>query len=117
MESCVSGVSRLISRCLLNVSHFISLPLLVACAQEDNLFEAPDHIRFSSVWSIANQINFNRLKGGLFRNDQAQFNWNFQPVMPVPFNGCYNIVNRMVIPFYNTPYVDVNSDLHYIAGL
>ena len=78
-------------------------------AQEDNT--ARDLANpFSSRWSIVNQINFNQLKGGLLSDPHTQFNWNFQPVMPVPFSGCYNIVNRMVIPFYNTPYVDLNLD-------
>ncbi|HTY23179.1 MAG TPA: hypothetical protein VMC85_08610, partial [Desulfomonilaceae bacterium] len=85
-------------------------------AQEDNL--ARDLANpFSSVWSITNQINFNQLKGGLLRDTQTQFNWNFQPVMPVPFNGCYNLVNRMVVPFYNTPYVDLNLDVQFVPGI
>ena len=85
-------------------------------AQEENL--ARDLANpLSTVWSIANQFNFNQLKGGLFRDNHTQFNWNFQPVMPIPFNGQYNIVNRMVIPYYKTPYVDVEGEFHYVAGI
>ena len=71
---------------------------------------------FSSLWSIVNQVNFNQLKGGAFRDSHTQFNWNFQPVMPVPFNGQYNLINRMVIPYYKTPYVDLNGDIQYASG-
>jgi hypothetical protein len=27
-----------------------------------------------------------------FRDSHAQFNWNLQPVMPIPFNGCANCI-------------------------
>jgi hypothetical protein len=85
-------------------------------AQDDNT--ARDLANpFSSRWSIVNQINFNQLKGGLLIDPHTQFNWNFQPVMPVPFNGCYNIVNRMVIPFYNTPYVDLSLDYQFVPDI
>jgi hypothetical protein len=72
---------------------------------------------FSSLWSIVNQINFNQLKGGQFLESHTQFNWNFQPVMPVPFNGYYNLINRMVIPYYETPYLDVNGDFRIVPGI
>jgi hypothetical protein len=72
---------------------------------------------FSSLWSIGNQINFNQLKGGTFRDSQTQFNWNFQPVMPVPFNGYFNLINRMVIPYYNTPLMDFAADLRFVPGV
>jgi hypothetical protein len=52
---------------------------------------------FSSLWNVVNQINFNELKGGEFRNSHTQFNWNLQPVMPMPLNGQFNLVNRPVI--------------------
>jgi len=31
---------------------------------------------FSSLWNVVNQINLNRLKGGLFLESHTQFNWN-----------------------------------------
>jgi hypothetical protein len=88
----------------------------ITLAQEDNTSRDLAN-PFSSRWSIVNQINFNQLKGGLLTDNHTQFNWNFQPVMPVPFNGSYNLVNRMVIPFYNTPYVDLNLDYQFAPGI
>jgi hypothetical protein len=72
---------------------------------------------FSSLWSVVNQINFNQLKGGLFENSHTQFNWNLQPVMPIPFNGAYNIVNRPVIPYYSNPYIESVGEVVYDSGL
>jgi hypothetical protein len=93
----------------------VFLPSL-AYSQQENL--ARDLANpLSDVWSIVNQINFNKLKGGALSDPSTQFNWNFQPVMPVPFNGYYHIINRMVIPYYKTPFGDVGGDLHYIPGI
>lgn len=71
---------------------------------------------FSNLWNVVNQINFNQLKGGLFRDSHTQFNWNLQPVMPMPLNGQYNIVNRPVIPYYRNPYVDTTGEVVYATG-
>jgi hypothetical protein len=46
-----------------------------------------------------------------------QFNWNLQPVMPVPFNGMFNLVNRPVFPYYSNPYLDVQGNVQYASGL
>ncbi len=93
---------------------FALCPPLSAAEEEDLSRDLANP--FSSLWSIVNQVNFNQLKGGAFRDSQTQFNWNFQPVMPIPFNGQYNLINRMVIPYYKTPYVDSNGDIQYAFG-
>lgn len=55
-----------------------------------HLFHADENLArdlanpFSSLWNVVNQINFNQLKGGPFKDSHTQFNWNLQPVMPVP---------------------------------
>jgi hypothetical protein len=72
---------------------------------------------FSSLWNVVNQINFNKLKGGEFRNAHTQFNWNLQPVMPMPLNGQFNLVNRPVIPFFKNPYVDFPGETAHASGL
>jgi hypothetical protein len=72
---------------------------------------------FSSLWNIVNQINFNKLKGGLFERPHTQFNWNLQPVMPVPLTDQFNMVNRPVFPYYSNPYVDVTGEIEYASGL
>jgi hypothetical protein len=72
---------------------------------------------FSSLWNVVNQINFNRLKGGEFLNSHTQFNWNFQPVMPIPLNDQYNLINRPVIPYYQSPYLDATGEVVYASGL
>ena len=68
---------------------------------------------FSSLWNIVNQLNWNRLKGGYFKDTHTQFNWNLQPVMPVPLNQYFNVVNRPVIPYYQNPYLDLNGVVEY----
>jgi len=72
---------------------------------------------FSSLWNVVNQINFNQLKGGLFRESHTQFNWNLQPVMPVPLNSMFNVVNRPVFPYYSNPYLDLPGGVAYASGL
>ncbi len=73
---------------------------------------------FSSLWSIVNQINFNTLKGGLFEHSHTQFNWNLQPVMPIPLTGDYNLVNRPVIPYFKNPHLDLTDrDISYASGV
>ena len=92
--------SRMVIAAFALVASLLSFFPCLSAAQEPNL--ARDLANpFSSVWSIANQFNFNNLKGGFFENTHTQFNWNFQPVMPVPLNDQFNVVNRMVIPYYN----------------
>jgi len=87
-----------------------------AYAQEDNTSRDLAN-PFSNLWSIANQINFNQLKGAPLTDPQTQFNWNFQPVMPIPFNGQFNLVNRAVIPYYKSPFVDSTGDIQYSSGI
>jgi hypothetical protein len=72
---------------------------------------------FSSLWNIVNQLNWNRLKGGYFKETHTQFNWNLQPVMPVPLNQYFNVVNRPVIPYYQNPYLDLNGVVEYASGM
>ncbi|MBI5248922.1 MAG: hypothetical protein HY912_05455 [Desulfomonile tiedjei] len=88
----------------------------LSAAQEGNI--ARDLANpFSSLWSIVNQINFNQLKGGLFKESHTQFNWNLQPVMPLPLNGLYNLINRPVFPYYKNPYLDSAGEIAYASGL
>jgi len=71
---------------------------------------------FSSLWNVVNQINLNRLKGGLFLESHTQFNWNLQPVMPIPLTSEFNLINRPVFPYYKSPYVD-STGLNWAWGL
>jgi len=81
-----------------------------AAAQEGNI--ARDLANpFSSLWNIVNQINFNELKGGLFRESHTQFNWNLQPVMPIPLSDQFNLINRPVVPYYRNPSVAISGTL------
>jgi hypothetical protein len=72
---------------------------------------------FSRLLNIVNQINSNQLKGGEFRDSHTQFNWNLQPVMPIPFNGQFSIVNRQVFPYYSNPYLDETGEIAFASGL
>ncbi len=71
---------------------------------------------FANLWSIVNQINLNQLKGGPFREAHTQVNWNIQPVMPIPLNGQFNIVNRPVIPFFRNPYIGLTQYNPYVLA-
>ena len=72
---------------------------------------------FSNLWSIVNQINFDQISGGVFRESHTEFNWNFQPVMPIPLTDQFNLVNRPVFAYYKTPYLDLTGQLSYASGL
>ncbi|MEI8183190.1 MAG: hypothetical protein WCG29_10855, partial [Desulfomonile sp.] len=58
-----------------------------------------------------------QLKGGYSKDTHTQFNWNLQPVMPVPLNQYFNVVNRPVIPYYQNPYLDLNGVVEYASRL
>jgi hypothetical protein len=108
--------SQKITACLALIAALLCSGPCLSTAQEANL--ARDLANpFSSVWSIANQFNFNNLRGGLFEKTHTQFNWNFQPVMPVPLNDQFNVVNRMVIPFYKSPFLDATGELQFAEGI
>jgi hypothetical protein len=106
---------REMSGALALIAALILLSPSLSAADEENLSRDLAN-PFSSLWNIANQINFNQLKGGSLRDTQTQFNWNFQPVMPIPFNGYYNLINRMVIPYYKSPLMDFAADLRFVPG-
>jgi hypothetical protein len=72
---------------------------------------------FANLWSIVNQINFNQISGGLFKESHTEFNWNLQPVTPIPLTDQFNLVNRPVFAYYKTPYVDLTGQLSYSSGL
>ena len=57
------------------------------------------------------------MKGGYSKDTHTQFNWNLQPVMPVPLNQYFNVVNRPVIPYYQNPYLDLNGVVEYASGM
>jgi hypothetical protein len=94
---------------------FALCPCLSAAEGEDVARDLANP--FSSLWSIVNQINFNQLKGGFFKETHTQFNWNLQPVMPVPLNGMYNLINRPVFPYFKNPYLDSTGEVSYASGL
>jgi hypothetical protein len=50
----------------------------------------------SDIWSISNQFNNFELNNGQWNN-----NWNFQPVLPVSMTKDWNLITRLVMPFYN----------------
>jgi hypothetical protein len=50
----------------------------------------------STIWSLSNQFNNFKLANGHWNN-----NWNFQPVLPVSLTKDWNLITRMVMPFYN----------------
>jgi len=111
----------------LAIVFIISLTLLFPCtARSQDATIARDLANpFSSIWNIVNQINFNHLKGGPFGTTETQFNWNFQPVMPIPLNDQFNLITRPVIPYYRNPYVgiapvapfDFSDKVDFISGL
>lgn len=109
----------------LPASWLVTLALLIALSllcPSGSMAQGADIARdlanpFSSLWNVVNQINFNQLRGGVFENSHTQFNWNLQPVMPVPLNGMFNLVNRPVFPFFNNPYLDGTGEINYAEGL
>ena len=60
-----------------------------------------------SLWMITNQFNLNLLqspKGGPFKYEKSQFNYNFQPVLTFDLPADLRLITRPLIPVYNTPY-------------
>lgn len=71
------------------------------------------------LWMLANQFNFNLLKSDtiqLFQHERTQFNWNFQPIMPIDLSDALRVVVRPVIPVYNSPYI-ADRSVDYASGL
>lgn len=103
---------RLIVACLVIVIALLFICPTSSMAQGSNI--ARDLANpFSSLWSIVNQINIDQIKGGLIRESQTEFNWNFQPVMPIPLTDSFNLVNRPVFSYYKTPYFDLTGGIGY----
>jgi hypothetical protein len=72
------------------------------------------------LWMLQNQFNFNLLKCDeieAFKHPKTQFNWNFQPIMPIDVSSAVRMVVRPVIPIYNTPYLASRRDVDYKSGL
>lgn len=73
-----------------------------------------------SLWMITNQFNLNLLqspKGGPFKEERTQFNYNFQPVLTFDLSSDYRLVARPVLPVYNTPYPVSLKNVDYKFGL
>jgi hypothetical protein len=51
----------------------------------------------SSTWSIANQFNNFKLENGSWN-----YNWNFQPMLPVSLTEDWNLLTRPVVTVYNS---------------
>ena len=51
----------------------------------------------SNIWSITNQINNFQLANG-----QWNYNWNFQPLLPVSLTKDWNLLTRPVVTIYNS---------------
>jgi hypothetical protein len=72
------------------------------------------------LWMLANQFNFNLIQSDkvkLFNNPQTQFNWNFQPIMPVDLSDAVRVIVRPIIPVFNAPYTTDGKNLNYASGL
>ena len=72
------------------------------------------------LWMIANQFNLNVLKSDtvkLFKGQQDQFIWNFQPVMPIGLSESVRVILRPVVPFVSSPHIAGPRDLHYTSGI
>jgi hypothetical protein len=67
----------------------------------------------STIWSLSNQFNNFKLANGHWNN-----NWNFQPVLPVSLTKDWNLITRMVMPFYNiVPHETAPGEFERTAGL
>ena len=67
----------------------------------------------STIWSLSNQFNNFKLANGHWNN-----NWNFQPVLPVSLTRDWNLITRMVMPFYNiVPHETAPGQFERTAGL
>jgi hypothetical protein len=67
----------------------------------------------STIWSLSNQFNNFKLANGHWNN-----NWNFQPVLPVSLTKDWNLITRMVMPFYNiVPHETAPGEFARTAGL
>ena len=67
----------------------------------------------SDIWSLSNQFNNFKLANGHWNN-----NWNFQPVLPVSLTKDWNLITRLVMPFYNiVPHETAPGEFERTAGL
>ena len=67
----------------------------------------------SSLWSLSNQFNNYKLANGHWNN-----NWNFQPVVPLSLTKDWNLITRLVMPFYNiVPHETAPGQFERTAGL
>ncbi len=72
------------------------------------------------LWMLNNQFNVNLLKSDTiepFKHQKSQFNWNFQPVMPLDLSSDIRMIVRPVIPVYNMPYMAGKNEVDYKSGL
>ncbi len=58
----------------------------------------------TNIWSIANQFNNFQLANGTWN-----YNWNFQPLLPVSLTEEWNLVTRPVVTIYNSTPVETAS--------
>jgi len=66
-----------------------------------------------SVWSLQNQFQNFKLSNGQWNNV-----WNFQPGLPVSLTKDWNLITRVVIPFYNiVPHETAPGEFKRTAGL
>ena len=67
----------------------------------------------SDLWSLSNQFNNFKLANGHWNN-----NWNFQPVLPLSLTKDWNLITRLVMPFYNiVPHETAPGQFERTAGL
>jgi hypothetical protein len=67
----------------------------------------------SDLWSLSNQFNNFKLANGHWNN-----NWNFQPVLPLGLTKDWNLITRLVMPFYNiVPHETAPGQFERTAGL
>jgi hypothetical protein len=72
----------------------------------------------SSIWSITFQENTYDVNMPTGHDDRIQINTQFQPVLPVALTDNWNLINRPVIPVFNsTPYINAKSgNIHRVTG-
>ncbi len=71
------------------------------------------------LWMINNQFNFNQIRSDkleAFKHPKTQFNWNFQPILPLDLSSDVRMIVRPVIPLYNSPYLAGRNEVDYTSG-
>lgn len=67
----------------------------------------------SDLWALSNQFNNFKLANGHWNN-----NWQFQPVLPLSLTKDWNLITRLVMPFYNiVPHETAPGQFERTAGL